>query len=148
MVHPVFLVARYLLLSINGVVDGFLLLALALWLYGCRPRAATQTDPWEPRPASLRVLPPLLLPAPTPPPPPLHPKFDPWEDHYEAYETMRSGPSADRHADCVLIKSAQARCDCGWKSQVWNGGQSSGMAQLDWVQHKASYATEGDPEGT
>ena len=48
--------------------------------------------------------------------------------------------SADTgHAPVLIIKSAKARCNCGWESRVWNGGAGAGMAELDYVRHKARF---------
>jgi hypothetical protein len=137
-----FTIARYILLTVNTLGDFLVLGIVALWLYGRIKNPAnvpgfSSTRPMG-RPPKPVIAPVALLAQP--------PKSDPWEDHYEKYERTMELTLEDRHATCVVVKSAQARCTCGWTSETWSGGESSGMAQLDWVQHKALFCPPPAPD--
>ena len=109
-------------------------LALFVWGTRTRPRLAIEL-----RAADLSPPP---LPAPPPPPalPPLPPPRPP--DQYN--ELGESDILLGRHAPPLILRSFRARCPCGWESQAWNGGAGAGMAQLDYVRHKARFETLGE----
>ena len=111
-------------------------LALFVWGTRTRPRLAIEL-----RAADLSPAPsPLPMPPPSPPLPPPPPPRPP--DQYN--ELGEPDILLGRHAPPLILRSFRARCPCGWESQAWNGGAGAGMAQLDYVRHKARFETLGE----